>query len=241
MNQIVSQSRTATLVGGWCLVVAAIGFMVVFGYLGAKFDYPEMLDGTAADVLPRLLALGDSGRAVWVVYAMLPFLLIPAGLGVRATFGRLARTASRAALVATVVAAVSMMLGLARWPSMQWELARAYATAPAARPAIDAVFRGLNVYLGNYIGEFVGEISLSAFFALTGYAALRSRTPRWFGYAGILVGVVGLIAAMRNVTSLVSTVAAVNNYLLPAWLVTLGVLMIRWRDAFSEQNVYVFG
>ena len=79
----IENARTAARVGGWSLVLAALGFVAVFAYLAARFDYPDVLDGTAADVLPRLLALGESGRAVWVVYAFLPLLLIPAGVGAR--------------------------------------------------------------------------------------------------------------------------------------------------------------
>jgi len=124
-----------------------------------------------------------------------------------------------------------MLLGLARWPSVHWELARAYATAsPEARPAIDAVFRGLNVYLGNYVGEFLGELSLNAFFLLSAFATLRAGR-RWAGYGGLAVGAVGLIAAFRNVTPAAGLIADVNNYILPLWLVALGIVLLRGRVA----------
>jgi len=226
-------SRAATRIGGWSLIAAALGFMAVFGYLAARFDYPDVLDGSAAVVLPRLLALGDAGRTVWAVYSLLPLLLIPAAIGARTALGRVAPNATRAALVFATVAAVSMLLGLARWPSVHWELARAYATATTdARGAIDAVFLGLNVYLGNYIGEFLGEVALNTFFVLVGAAAFRSTsTGRWFAIGGIVVGVIGWAAAFRNVTSVVSPIAQVNNYLLPLWLIVLGIVLIRWRPA----------
>jgi uncharacterized protein DUF4386 len=229
---VVLESRTATRVGGWSLIIAAIGFMAVFSYLAATFNYPDVLDGSAADVLPGLLALGGFGRAVWVFYAFLPLLLIPAGVGAQSAFQRGAPNAMRAAMVFATITAVSMLLGLARWPSVHWELARAYATAgPDARGAIDPVFAGLNLYLGNYVGEFLGELALNAFFVLVGFAALRTaRVGRWFGYAGIAVGVIGWIAAFRNVTSAVGLIADVNNYLLPLWLIVLGVILIRWRN-----------
>jgi len=35
----------------------------------------------------------------------------------------------------------------------------------------------------------------------------------------------------RNVTTLVAPVAAVNNYLLPLFMIVLGVAFIRWRNA----------
>jgi len=40
-------------VGGWSLIIAAVLFMAVFGYLAKAFNYPAVLDGQAAEVLPR--------------------------------------------------------------------------------------------------------------------------------------------------------------------------------------------
>jgi hypothetical protein len=221
----------AAHVGGWALIVAALGFVGVFGYLAARFDYPAVLDGAAADVLPRLLTLGAVGRSVWAVYAMIPLLLLPAAVGAHAVLRARAPGAMRAAVLFAVLAAFSMTLGLARWPSVHWELARAYADAgPESRTAIAAVFAGLNVYLGQYLGEFLGELCLNAFFLLSALAALRSdRLPRWVAYGGAAAGVVGVVAAFRNVTALVAPVADVNTYLLPIWLLAFGVALVRAR------------
>ena len=224
---LADDSYVAARVGGWSLIVAALGFIAVFGYLAAGFDYPDVLDGAAADVLPRLLALGATGRVVWAVYAFIPLLLIPAAVGAYAALRDVAPHAMRAALAFAVIAAVSMLLGLARWPSVHWELARSYATAsPDARVALDAVFLGLNVYLGNYVGEFLGELALNAFFLLSAYAFLRAGR-KWVGYAGLLVGAIGVIAGFRNVTPVVAPIADVNNYLLPLWLIVFGAVLAR--------------
>ncbi len=51
-------------VGGLSLIVGAIAFVAVFSYLAAKFSYPEILDGAASDVLPRLRGGGARMRAV---------------------------------------------------------------------------------------------------------------------------------------------------------------------------------
>jgi hypothetical protein len=192
-------------------------------------------DGIAPD--PYLIAgtdlarIGGRDAAVWAVYAFLPLLLIPAAIGAQAALNNTAPNGMRAALVFATIGAVSMLLGLARWPSVHWELARAYPTAPAeAQASMDAVFLGLNVYLGNYIGEFIGEVALNAFFVLVGFAALQSpATKRWFGIGGLVVGTIGWVAAFRNITSAVTPIAEVNNYLLPLWLIVLGVVLIRWR------------
>ena len=228
MNTAVA-SRAATRVGGWSLIAAAVGFIAVFSYLAARFNYPEVLDGAAADVLPRLLELGSTGRAVWSLYALLPLLLIPAGIGAHSAWRHVTPNLTRAALVLAALTALAMLLGLARWSTIHWEMAQAYASASqAAREALYTIFTGLNVFLGNFIGEFLGELTLNAFFLTTGISLWRGGR-RIAGGAGMLVALLGLIAGFRNISPAVGPVAEMNNYILPLWLVVLGVVMLRSR------------
>jgi hypothetical protein len=214
--------------GGLALVVGAIGFLAVFAYLAARFNYPEVLDGSAEDVLPALLATGDAGRAAWAFYAILPLIWLPAGVGAFEALHDRARGPMRLALLFAVVAAISMMLGLMRWPSIHWELARAWASSGATdRAVLAAMFDGLNRYLGNFIGEFLGELSFSLFFMLSGVGLLRrAETRRWLGWSSIVVGALGIIGMWRNVTTAVAVVADINNYLLPLWMLVFGGWLI---------------
>jgi hypothetical protein len=226
------QGRASIRVGGWSLILGAIAFLAVFSYLAARFDYPAILDGPAAAVLPHLLATGTTGRAVWALYAFLPLVWIPAGVGAYLALRRSHPGAMLLALQCALVAALSMMLGLMRWPTVHWRLAELYATAEAAqRDTLAALFDGFNTYLGNYLGEFLGELSFSAFFLLTSWAVLRSRAaPRGVAAVGLVTGCAGLIGMFRNVTSAVAPVAAVNNYLLPLWMIVFGIVLLRLRD-----------
>ncbi len=221
-------SRGTILAGGIALVGGAIAFLGVFSYLAVQFQYPEVLDGTAQDVLPALLATGAAGRTAWAFYSILPLVFLPAGVGAFEALRERAPGPMRAGLVFALLAAVSMMLGLMRWPSVHWELARAWTTATASeRVVLAAVFDGLNRYLGNFIGEFLGELSFSVFFVLSGVALSRHpRAPRWLSWWGIATGALGLIGMWRNVTPAVDAVAAANNYLLPAWMIGFGVWLI---------------
>ena len=135
------------------------------------------------------------------------------------------------ALQFALVAAVSMMLGLMRWPSMHWHLAQLQATAtPDQQQIIATIFDGLNTYLGNYIGEFLGELSVSLFFLFSSWALLRSRRPpRWIGLVGVVTAVLGGIGMFRNISDSVAPVAAVNNYLLPLWMIVFGVVLLRYQ------------
>lgn len=228
----IPEGRGAARLGGAALIAATVLFVAVFSYLASAFGYPDVLDRPAGDVLPALLALGPTGRAVWIVYALVPLLLVPTGLGVRAIAGRTAPLAARAALVASVLAAVSMTIGLARWPSLHWQLALHYSAADAgARPAIVAVFDATNSYLGNVIGEFVGELWLNVFFALAAVAVSRTTGRRWLGGAGLAVSGLGVLAMFRNVTTLVAIPAALNNLVLPVWMAVLGWAIFVCRPA----------
>ncbi|NOT32703.1 MAG: DUF4386 family protein [Candidatus Eisenbacteria bacterium] len=221
----------AVRLGGLALVLAALLFIAVFSYLAVQFDYPEVLDRPAAEVLPRLIGLGAAGRAVWTLYALIPLLLVPAGVGVWVALRDAAPGAARSAAAFAIVSAFSMMLGLLRWPSIHWHLARAFETATASqRTTLSAVYGGLNSYLGGYVGEFVGELTLNLFFLLTAHAILCSPArSRWLGIAGVAASLIGFAAMLRRVTPLVAGIADANNLALPLWLVVLGIAFIRER------------
>jgi hypothetical protein len=217
--------------GGVALIFGALAFMGVFAFLAARFNYPAVLDGPASAVLPALLATGSAGRAAWAIYGFLPLIWLPAGTGAFFALRGSHPGAMLLALQCALLSAVSMMLGLLRWPSIHWRLAELYVGAdPAQQRVLGATFDGLNVYLGNYLGEFLGELSFSAFFVLSSWALLRSRTtPRWLALAGLFTGVMGWIGMFRNLTTVVAPIAAINNYLLPLWMIAFGVILLRHR------------
>jgi Domain of unknown function (DUF4386) len=224
------REQTVVRTGGIALIAGAVAFVGVFSYLAARFDYPSILDGPAREVLPKLLATGHTGRAVWALYGFLPLVWIPAGVGAFYALRREREGSMRVAAMFALVAAIAMMLGLLRWPSIHWSLAEAYAAGgPGDRAAIDAVFTGLSGYLGNYIGEFLGELSVSVFFLLSAIAMLArgSAFPRWMGYLGVATAIAGLVGMFRNVSGVVAPVSAVNNYLLPLWMIVFGSGLVR--------------
>jgi hypothetical protein len=223
-------TRTIIRFGGLCLAGGAIAFLGVFAYLAARFNYPDVLDGPATTVLPALLATGPQGRLVWAIYALLPLIWLPAGVAAYEALAPIRRGAMRLALVFAVVAALTLMLGLMRWPSVHWHLALAFERAgPPEQAIIAAIFDGLNTYLGNYVGEFLGEFSFCAFFLLTSIVWLQSpRTSSWIGWVGVATAAFGFVGMFRNVTDAVAPVAALNNYLLPAFMIILGIALVRW-------------
>lgn len=215
------------VIGGISLIAGALAFVAVFSYLAASFDYPDILDGSAAEVLPRLSGGGAVMRSVWAVYAFLPLLLIPGAVGTQAACPS-SRSRMTLALVFASLSALAMCLGLMRWPSIHWALAEAYAGAGAdSKHTIDAIFSGLNLYLGNYIGEFLGEMLLGLFLLLSGVSMIgEDHFPNWLGWSGIDVSLLFFIGAFRNVTPAVQVIADINNGLLPLWMIVMGSSMV---------------
>lgn len=234
-----SQASGTILAGGIALAGGALAFLGVFSYLAARFHYPEVLDGPAGEVLPALLATGSTGRMAWAFYSVLPLVFIPAGAAALEALRERAAGLMRVAALFALLASFSMVLGLMRWPSVHWELARAWGGATEEnRFVLAAVFDGLNRYLGNFIGEFLGELSFSVFFVLSGVGLLRHpRAPGWLGWWGIATGVLGLIGMWRNVTPSVAGIASANNYLLPAWMIGFGMwLMLASRRRMADSR-----
>ena len=232
------REHTTIRAGGVALIAGAAAFLGIFAFLATRFDYPAVLDGRAAEVLPKLLATGATGRAVWAIYGFLPIIWIPAGVAAFHALRPVGEGSARTGMLFAVIAALTMMLGLLRWPSIHWMLAEAYDRAGGSeRAALAAVFTGLNSYLGNYIGEFLGELSFSLFFLLSALAMLERDAgfPRWMGYLGVGTAVAGLVGMFRNVTDVVAPIAAMNNYLLPLWMMVFGGGLLRFRGRWTSR------
>ena len=63
------------------------------------------------------------------------------------------------------------------------------------------------------------------------------RTRKWLGWFGVGTAAFGFIGMFRNVTSAVAPIAELNNYLLPAFMIVLGVALVRWLGSAEEAVV----
>lgn len=223
-------------IGGMFSLFGGLAFVGVFTYLAVYFSYPDILDGDAYQVLPKLLEGGSEMRVIWAIYALLPLILIPAGLGSYAFLKKRNNSLALGGFVFATVAALANMLGLMRWPSIHWKLAESFFSATTEQQAtINTVFQGLNVYLGNYIGEFLGELTMNTWFLTIGLILMNvNGKMKYFGYFALFTAILGFVGGFRNVTSAVSMVSEVNNLLLPLFLIALGVVLVRAKKELSD-------
>ena len=222
-----TSTNTVLKAAGAALIVCSLAFVAVFTYLASAFGYPDILDRGAAEVLPRLLAGGVRLRAVWFLYSALPLGILFAGVASAPVLNRGGRELRALGVGAAIAACLAMMIGLLRWPTIEWTLARYWQTsATQSQTALTAIFDASNVFLGNVVGEFIGEMCLALWFFALAIAFWRDGR-RLVGYLGMGTALLLAVAGLRNITTAVAVVAQINNITLPLWLLTLGVLFLR--------------
>lgn len=230
-----SQRPLAERLSGGLLVALALAFVAVFAVLQAQFNYPDVLAESGHVVLPRLIAGGESLRLTWLVYALIPLMIVPVTVLLVGRFdgGSGARPSAlrQSVLMTGALALITLTLGLIRWPSLNWSMAEAYLGAsPEVQQAIVAQFDGMNALLGTFVGELLGEVFLYAWIGL-GALLSAKRLPRWVLVFTLLAAVSGEVGVWRAFSPVAEGFADVNNALLPLALIVWGLGLVVGRKA----------
>jgi len=207
------------------LILAAVLASVGFTALARIFNYPDVLDEPAGQVLA---SFRDSRQAVsgwFLVLAFSAALLAPIAVGV----GRLSRqTAMRIAVPVGISAAIVQVVGLLRWPL----LVPGYASDAASNnPAVahDArdTFTTVSNVLGTAIGETLGYALTAAWTVLVVVALGRRYAGRWFQVLGVTSAALVFVGVFSPFgVSVIDTANFFGYVLWSVWLVALGVVIL---------------
>ncbi|WP_067841510.1 DUF4386 family protein [Nocardia lijiangensis] len=205
------------------LVAAPVALNVAFLGLGAVFDYPDVLQQPAPEVLDLFRANQLAVVTWFTVLAAAALALAPLAM----LIGRLDRSATmRRAVHVGVAAAVVQAIGLLRWPLLVPTLAD---RAAAEGPDSSAVhtFELLGTILGTALGETLGYLLTAAWITVV-CLALRQTFPLWFTTLGhACAALIALGALTPLALSYVDTANFIGYILWSAWLVTFAVLLGR--------------
>jgi hypothetical protein len=215
-----SPKRTASL-----LILAAVLANLAFTALGSIFNYPDVLDEPAGEVLASFRAHEGAVSAWFTVLALSAALLAPIAIGV----GRLSRArAMRFAVPVGIAAAAVQVIGLLRWPI----LVPGYATdAAAGDPGVAAAardsFTTAGDVLGTAIGETLGYLLTATWTVLVVVALGRRFAGRWFpalGAAAAGLVAVGVLSPLD--LPVVDTANFMGYVLWSLWLIAFGVVVL---------------
>jgi hypothetical protein len=220
--------RTASL-----MIVTAVLANVGFSALGSIFNYPDVLNEPAGDVLASFRDHQGAVTAWFSVLALAAALLAPIAIGV----GRLSSAgAMRIAVRVGVAAAAVQVVGLMRWPILVPGYASdaASGSAAVAAGARDS-FATASDILGTAIGETLGYLLTATWTVLVIVALGRSFAGRWFPALGGVSAVLVLAGVLSPLDLPVVDTANFLGYILwSIWLIAFGVAIhVRERRARS--------
>ncbi|MEA2286563.1 MAG: hypothetical protein QOJ21_2606 [Solirubrobacteraceae bacterium] len=207
------------------LITAAILANVGFTALGSIFNYPDVLDEPAGQVLASFRDDQGAVSAWFSVLALSAALLAPIAIGV----GRLAPgRVMRIAVWVGIAAAAVQVVGLLRWPLLVPGYASdaASGSATVAAGARDS-FTTASDILGTALGETLGYLLTATWTALVIVALGRRFAGRWFGVLGGVSAALVLVGVLSPLDLPVVDTANFFGYILwSVWLVAFGVAML---------------
>jgi hypothetical protein len=197
------------------LILAAVLANVGFTALGAIFNYPDVLNEPAGQVLAAFRDDQGAVSAWFGVLALAAALMAPIAIGV----ARLSsHRAMRIALRVGIAAAVVQVIGLLRWPIL--------VPGYAADGNADALSTASDI-LGTAIGETVGYLLTATWTALVIVALGRRYAGRWFQALGGVSAALVLAGVLSPLGLPVIDSANFIGYVLwSVWLIAFAVVIL---------------
>ncbi len=207
------------------LILAAVLANVGFTALGSIFNYPDVLDEPAGQVLADFRDNQGAVSGWFSVLALSAALFAPMAIGV----GRLSSSRlMRIAVPVGIAAAVVQVVGLSRWPLLVPGYASDAASAdPGVAAAARDSFTTASDILGTAIGETLGYLLTAAWTVLVIAALGRRYAGRWFPALGaVAAGLV--VAGVLSPLGLpaVDTANFVGYVLWCVWLIAFAVVIL---------------
>jgi hypothetical protein len=207
------------------LIGTAVVTNVAFFALGTVFNYPDVLNEPAGDVLVAFRESQGSVAAWFVVLACSAALLAPIAVGV----GRLSpNRAMRVAVPIGITAALVQVIGLLRWPILvPGYAAHATSVNPDVAEAARDSFATANNVLGTVVGETFGYLLTAVWTVLVVIALGRRFAGRWFQPLGLTSAglvVAGVLSPLG--LPVIDTANFVGYILWSVWLVAVGIAIL---------------
>ncbi|MEU2252747.1 DUF4386 family protein [Nocardia xishanensis] len=203
------------------LVAAPVALNGAFLGLGGVFDYPDVLQQPAPDVLELFRANRFAVITWFTVLAVAALALAPLAIRI----GRLDDSSTmRRAVYLGVAAALVQAIGLLRWPLLVPALADRAATEGPGSPAVHT-FELLGSILGTALGETLGYLLTAAWTTLV-CLALRRTFPLWFislGYTCAAMIALGILIPLD--LPFTDTANFLGYILWSAWLLLFATLL----------------
>jgi hypothetical protein len=201
------------------LVLAVVLVNAAFIGLGSVFDYPDILQEDADEILEKFRADEGTIVALFSMLALGAALLAPIAVIV----GRLAdNDLGRWSIRVGIAAAAVQVIGLLRWPLIVPGLADDNDTD---------TFDTIHTLLGTVVGETFGYALTAIWTVLTIFALGRHLAGRWFEFLGLAAAALIALGVLVPLDVPGADFANFVGYVLwSLWLLALAALLWRMPD-----------
>jgi hypothetical protein len=197
------------------LILAAVLANVGFTALGSIFDYPDVLDEPAGQVLAAFRDDQGAVSAWFAVLALSAALLAPIAIGVGR---RSTHRAMRIAVPVGIAAAVVQVIGLLRWPLL---------VPGYAADGNTGAFSTASDILGTALGETLGYLLTATWTVLVIVGLGQRYAGRWFQVLGAGSAMLVLAGVLSPLGLPVIDTANFFGYVLwSVWLIAFAVVML---------------
>jgi hypothetical protein len=218
-----THDRTTARLAAAALALASALAIAGFTFLGAIFEYPQILEEPTSDILALYRDHQGAVMAWFGVLVLSAALMAPAGVWL----GRLAGgTLGRWIAGVGIAAAAVQVVGLQRWITLVPDISHD-ALDPAQRADAEDHFDLWHTLLGKAIGETLGYTLTATFTVLVVVALRRTVLPAWLaiaGYASAALIATGVVIPIIETASLTNFVGYV---VWCAWLLAAAVMLLR--------------
>jgi hypothetical protein len=201
------------------MVVAVVLANIAFLGLGSVFNYPDILQESADEILAEFRADEGAIITLFVLLALSAALLAPIAL----LLGRLAENElGRWSIRVGIAAAIVQVIGLLRWPLIVPFLADRKDTG---------AFETIHTVLGQVVGETFGYFLTATWTVLIIYALGQRLAGRWFSYLGLAAAALIALGVLVPLDVPGTDFANFVGYILwSVWLLAFAILI--WRQPF---------
>jgi hypothetical protein len=232
VNSIIHAAATrraawwAVGVGVFHAILAAGAFAV----LASVFGFPEILREPAGVALARFAEDPTTIQTAYYAFTFSSFLYVPMAFLANAALGERARWLGPLAGGLAVGAAVTQVLGFARWTILVPFLAERW-TAGQETAQVELLFEVFNRYAGMTVGEHLGWLFQAGWVAVLALAMTRGGgLVRGLGVAGLVVAagiLVGSYEPFGIAPAVTALAQAIFTTAFPFWFIAAAAALTR--------------
>ncbi|MFD3164618.1 DUF4386 domain-containing protein [Herpetosiphon sp. NSE202] len=229
---------------GWSLILGSLLVNIPYALLISNFDYPDILRAPVDQILRQFAAGGSGLIYIWLAFAWVGLPLLFASIMLKRLPEFAGAALSETASTIGVIGFVMQVIGLLRWVFVVPIIAQSYLdplASAATKASLATMFQVVHQYGGVVLGEHIGQLFMIIWMLLLSAIIYRSASfPKWLAWLGWLAAFIYSLAQTELLATVLPTIPVIDwtglvgSLLWLAWMTSLGIMILRQKNAINE-------